>query len=295
MKDNDLKLLVPFMEIKSILTGPRAVSLPFTDYCEPIIEEERPFPEVLQTLIGYGKKAGWKSLEIRGGAQHFADAAPASSFYSHILDLSKGEKSMFPQFRDSTRRNIQKAVKGGIRITFNDTSESIAEFYRLNCLTRKKHGLPPQPRFFFKKIYEHILAPGRGSVALADYNGATVAAALYVHFGKKAMYKYGASDSAYQHLRPNNLIMWEAIRRYSAEGYDSFCFGRTEPENKGLLQFKSGWGAQERMINYYKYSMKKNAFLREPAMTTGMHTRILRLLPVPCLRVAGSLLYRHIG
>src|SRR3990172_8371413 len=36
--DNGILLsVIPIMEINSIFTGKRAVSLPFTDYCEPII------------------------------------------------------------------------------------------------------------------------------------------------------------------------------------------------------------------------------------------------------------------
>jgi len=34
----------------------------------------------------------------------------------------------------------------------------MGEYYRLHCLTRKRHGLPPQPTGFFQKIQEHIIA-----------------------------------------------------------------------------------------------------------------------------------------
>lgn len=36
LNDNKLLALMPIMEVKSIFTGLRGVSLPFTDYCEPI-------------------------------------------------------------------------------------------------------------------------------------------------------------------------------------------------------------------------------------------------------------------
>ena len=41
VRDNDkLSALVPVMEIDSFLTGKRGVSLPFTDFCEPIIRDD---------------------------------------------------------------------------------------------------------------------------------------------------------------------------------------------------------------------------------------------------------------
>ena len=44
-----------------------------------------------------------------------------------------------------------------------------------------------------------------GFVALASYSNRVVAGAVFFHFGSKAIYKYGASDRNYQHLRANNL------------------------------------------------------------------------------------------
>ncbi len=38
-KKNKLSALIPVMEVKSILTGCRGVSLPFSDYCDPIMTE----------------------------------------------------------------------------------------------------------------------------------------------------------------------------------------------------------------------------------------------------------------
>jgi len=36
-----LSALIPVMEVKSAVTGRRGVSLPFTDYCRPIVSDER--------------------------------------------------------------------------------------------------------------------------------------------------------------------------------------------------------------------------------------------------------------
>ena len=89
----------------------------------------------------------------------------------------------------------------------------------------------------------------------------TVAGAIYFHLGNKAMYKFGASDDAYQHTRANNLVMWEAIRWYAHNGYSSFCFGRSDCDGEGLRQFKNGWGTVERNINYYKYDIAEDKYI----------------------------------
>ena len=287
--------LVPLMEIRSVLTGKRGVSLPFTDYCEPITPAGEDCSGLLDSIIKFGRKAGWKYVEFRPGREltHFT---PASAMhFGHALDISNGESALLSGFRESTQRNIKKADKEGVDVTISHSSESVAEFFRLNCLTRKMHGLPPQPYRFFKKIYEHIISKGHGIVALASAQGKYVAASVYFNFGSQAIYKYGASDRNYQHLRANNKVMWEAIRYYAERGYKSFCFGRTEPDNTGLLQFKRGWGAEEYMINYYKYDLRRNSPVKDISKLHGVQNRIFSGMPIPILKLAGSLLYRHVG
>jgi hypothetical protein len=89
--------------------------------------------------------------------------------------------------------------------------------------------------------------------------------------------------------------MWEAIRHFLKEGFQSLCFGRTEPENQGLIQFKSGWGATEQPINYYRYDLKKGSFVSGSSKVTGSHNKIFRNMPLPILKKVGSILYKHAG
>jgi hypothetical protein len=290
--------MIPCMEIVSVLTGKRAVSLPFTDYCEPILEGEsagEAFHSLLNRLIAFGKEAAWKSIELRSGVS-LPPRIPASRVYfGHTLDVSKNEDETFSVFRDSTKRNIRKATKEGVRVGIFNSREAVGEFYRLNCLTRKEHGLPAQPFRFFEKIYEHVLSKERGFIVLASYGDRNIAGAVYFHFGKRAVYKYGASDKRYQRLRANNLVMWEAIRWISRNGCGSLCFGRTEPDNDGLVQFKRGWSARGRAVAYYKYDMKRASFVGEASGLTEAHKKIFHRMPISLLRITGSILYRHIG
>jgi predicted N-acyltransferase len=289
---------VPCMEIKSILTGERAVSLPFTDYCEPLTADgysEKDFSSVVDALIAYGKQAGWKSVELRCGDRFSRETPRLATYYGHVIDVSKTAGQLLAGLRESTRRNINKAINEGVHVEVSRSMEAVREFYRLNCVTRRDHGIPPQPFRFFEKLHEHVLAKGRGFVALASAQGGCVAGAVFLHFGDKAIYKYGASDKSLQHLRANNLVMWEAIKWCSQNGIRSVSLGRTEPENDGLLQFKRGWGAQELSIPYYKYDMRSGRFVNESVGFLDGHKTIIHRLPIPLLRVAGSVLYRHIG
>ena len=295
INDGKLLVLIPIMEVNSFLTGRRGVSLPFTDYCQPILANGIPIQDLFEPIIENGKKSGWKSLELRSVSELLPSTPPSLTYLGHVLDLSRGEGQVFSNFRESTRRNVKKALREGVKIEIDQSLESVKEFYRLNCLTRKEHGLPPQPFYFFKKIYDHVILKNLGMVFLASLGQENVAGAIYFHFGEKAVFKYGASDKKFQHLRANNLVMWEAIKWYSQNGYKSLCFGRTEPENQGLIQFKSGWGTTEQPIHYYQYDLKKGSFVRGSSKVTGFHNKIFRNMPIPISNKIGSLLYKHVG
>jgi len=283
------------MEINSFLTGKRGVSLPFTDYCDPIIDGNLQFDHLLNEIIFYGKTNGWKYLEVRSKDSLLPSTSLSITYIGHTLNLTDKEDRIFSNFKDTTRRNIKKAIKEGVEIKIENTFESLKDFYKLNCLTRKRHGLPPQPFKFFKKIFEHIISNDMGLIILAIYNRRPIAGAIYFHFGDQAIYKYGASDLKFQHLRPNNLVMWEAIKCYAQKGYKKLCLGRTEPENQGLIQFKSGWGAEEQRINYYRYSFRKELFAPINSKVIGFHNKIFRNLPIPFLIQFGRFFYKYTG
>jgi hypothetical protein len=290
-----LEAIIPFMEIRSPLTGRRGVSLPFTDYSAPIFGGKPNGHDWMSSVIRHGKASGWKYIEIRNPVTVFNSILPFSTFCGHVLDLSGTEESLKAGLRDSTKRNIQKAVKEGVVVAGFTTEGSIREYYKLHCLARKVQGIPPQPIHFFKKIFEHVISRGFGFVTLASYKGKNIAGGIYFHYGGNTIFKYGASDRAYQNLRANNLVMWEAIRLCKRKGHKSLCFGRTEPDNQGLLQYKSGWGAKEKTIRYYRYDLETDSFVSGKSSGHAIYKKIFRLMPLSLLRVAGEILYRHMG
>ena len=282
------------MEIKSFLTGKRAVSLPFTDECHPIAQNPYHFQSLMNNLINNGKQASWKHIEFRGENRFFSGSSALTHHFTHTLALAKDERSIFSLFKSNVKRNIKKARKEALEPVLSNAWSAVCDFYRLNCMTRKDHGLPPQPLTFFRKIYDYIIEPRHGFISLALHQTKPVAGAVFFHHDGKAIYKYGASDRKYQRLRPNNLVMWQAIKWYCRNGYNAFNFGRTEPENQGLLQFKRGWGANEQIINYYKYDIKKNCFQTKGPKIKSSYN-LFKFMPTPILRITGNLLYRHVG
>lgn len=291
--DEKIHTAIPVMEITSHITGKRGVSLPFTDFCEPISNGNS--NEVYKELMNYAKSKNWKSIEFRGGNKFFDNIAPSSFYYHHSLDLTRNINEIYSHFFSSNKRNIKRAIKEGVKVEFTNEPKAVKTFYDLNCLTRKRHGLPPQPYSFFKKVYKYILSDGLGIISLAYFEEKPIAGGVFFHFGKKAIYKFGASEIKYQHLRPNNLIMWETLKYYNSKEFKDFSFGKTEPDNQGLRRFKLAWGSDEEKIFTYKYDLVKESFVPNHDSSRGFYNKIFRIMPVPLLKIIGKTIYRHMG
>lgn len=288
-----LQGLLPIMEVDSWISGRRGIALPFTDDSEPWCSSPGVFRSLIQNAIEIGTARGWKYFECRGG-KNFPDDAPASlAFYGHTIQIIPDEECMFARLDSSVRRAIRKSEKEGVSVEVSQSLEAVREFYALQCKTRKKHGVPPQPFAFFLNVHQHVLAVDKGVIITARRQGRPIAASVYFHFGQHAIYKYGASDESFQHLRGNNLVMWEAIKWCRRKAIKRLDLGRTSVANAGLRKFKLGWRAQEYPIEYWKYDMQSRRFVTDTDRAQGWHNRVFQMMPIALSRAVGALLYRH--
>jgi hypothetical protein len=295
LENGRLKELLPVMEVSSPWTGRRGVSLPFTDFCPVLTTGDGDGAHLHSTAMEKGRERNWRYLECKSDHHEWPGSSPALMFYGHVIDLDRSEQTIFKGFPGATRRNLARAESAGLQITFDTSLESMRTFYSLHSLTRRRHGLPPQAFRFFKNIVQYVLGPGHGFIVTARAGNQPVAAAIYFHQGRRAIFKFGASDHAFQHLRPNNLVMWEAIKRYAADGFKSLHLGRTSPANHGLRRYKLGFGAREERIEHCRYDFRKHAFTAERCPAAETFSRVFRCLPLPVLRLAGRMLYPHLS
>ncbi len=287
--------LLPVMEVNSWLTGRRGISLPFTDECGPLCPDADTFRQLRDQVLDHARNRGWKYWECRGGRTWFGDVPASTSFYGHRLELPAGEAALFSRLESSVRRAVRKAEQGGLTVEFSQELDAVRTFHGLLGKTRQRHGVPVQPFDFFQNIHRHVLSQKLGWVVLARHGQVPVAGAVFFHFSRAAIYKFGASDEGFQHLRANNLVMWSAIKRYAGEGFVSLDFGRTSLDNEGLRRFKLGWGTSENRVEYVRYDPRAGRFVTARDESTGWHNRVFRVLPVFLSQLIGRALYKHIA
>jgi hypothetical protein len=285
---------MPLIQVKSWITGKRGISLPFTDHCAAIAKDSDAAEAMARQAIAHGIRARWKSVEWRGEPDP-QNRSEDNGFWVHRIDLQGPEDELLARCSPSTRRAIHAGQRAGLYVEFSQTAKAIKTFYKLQCITRRRHGLPPQPFRFFRSVHHHVIEQGHGWVALARKDGEAIAGAVFFGFGSTIYYKFGASNHRHHQLRANNLVMWEAICRFSREGFATLDLGRTSLVHSGLRHYKLGWGASEKLLHSTKFDFRTYAFVSAKDLTLGWHNRIFKLMPIPVARLISRFIYRHIA
>lgn len=295
IKQSQLAVLMPFMETHNILAVKRGVSLPFTDQCVPYAPNKESLKGAIEEAFEYGLKNKWSYTEWRDGSYFPEVISPWEKYYIHDIDLTKTEAKLFADLRGNNRRNIKKAGREGVIIKIDQSFESVKKFYRLNLMTRRRHGFPAQPFAFFNNVLEHIISKGYGIVVSAYHAETMIASSIFFNFGQSAIYKYSASKPEYHFLRPNNLIMWEAIKWYKRQGITTLSLARTEFQNQGLLRYKRAWGARESVLKYYRYDIGRKSYLQKRPGNTDLYRDLFARTPTSILRIIAHFFYRYVG
>lgn len=288
--------VLPLMEPRSWVTGFRGVTLPFTDECQALYTDPEGFRFLFAQALALGKRRGWKYYELRGAPADAGEFPSSLSFYGHHLELHSDPSALFSEVDSAVRRAVRKAENGGVAVQFSRDLAGIRTFYELLCRTRRRHGLPPQSFEFFANIHRHVLQPGHGDVIIARLGEQPVAGAVFFHFGRTVLYKFAASDEAFQHVRGNNSVLWSAIQHYAGQGFTRLDFGRTSLANEGLRRFKLSWRSQERRIDYLRYAFALTQFTTSSDQSVaGWHNAVFRAIPSGLSRLIGAALYKHLG
>jgi lipid II:glycine glycyltransferase (peptidoglycan interpeptide bridge formation enzyme) len=131
-------------------------------------------------------------------------------------------------------------------------------------------------------------------IRLARKGGVPIAAILTLRHRGTVVYKYGCSDDRFHHLAGMPFLFWKLIEESKSQGSEQIDFGRTESENKGLIEFKDRLGTTRRMISYRRYPHDhgtKQLQLSERSVVRNLFASLPRVLTSGL----GSLVYRHIG
>jgi hypothetical protein len=294
----ELKNGLVFCRINSWLTGPRLVSLPFSDHCEPLcdLEDLNFLIRYLQTTVEHEI---WRYLEVRqvnanvGQMNGAKNLRPTAVYCLHVLDLRPSLDEVLRRLdKDSVQRRIRRAELAGISERCGRSEDLLKEFYDLFVITRGRHRLPPAPYAWFRNLIQCLGQTLEIRVAYRDRT--PISAILTLRFKDVVYYKYGGSVARFNKFGATPWLLWRAIASGKSNGATELDMGRTEKDNIGLLTFKNHWDPEPRQLVYWR-------FPDTPSLNSihgwklRMAKHVFSSIPDGLRVMAGKLIYRHIG
>ncbi|MBK9948884.1 MAG: peptidoglycan bridge formation glycyltransferase FemA/FemB family protein [Nitrospira sp.] len=285
-----------FCVVRSWLTRDRLVSLPFTDHCEPLVQNI----EQLQTLYAHlerlrkvqrGTYAEIRTSEAILGIEKMFQEYKV--YLWHRLDLRPSLDILYEGFHKSCiRGRIRHAERQGLTYYEGRSESLIRSFYELVVLTRSRKHLPTQPFEWFQRL---VTSMGKDiCIRMAFKRDQAVAGILTMNHGRTVYYKYGGSDACFHHLGATPMLFWQAIQAAKLAGMEALDFGRSDVEDQGLIMFKERWGAQSVRLTLWRSPVDKLSLSFE-RMKTRLAKTVCSYVPYKMLVLAGRLMYRHIG
>jgi CelD/BcsL family acetyltransferase involved in cellulose biosynthesis len=295
-RDGRVKAGLAWCQVSDFL-GTRVVSLPFTDFCDPIATT----PEEAKTLAGIIAGKGYPWL-LRSRARNLPEVpfhvAATSHFKSATIDVTPIEAELRARVSSMAQRGVRKAERDGVQIVTATTEAELREWYLLHLrLRREKHHLLAQPYSFFQQIWRSFIEQNEGFLLLSKLGDKIIGGTLFLLWQDGCYYKFNASDSAHLALRPNNLVMWRGMLEAKARGCRFLDLGRSKAQQEGLLAFKRSFGAVEEdmyALTYQPFPGDDSGGREAKALLSELtHLLVQSDVPEAVTEKAGSLLYRY--
>jgi CelD/BcsL family acetyltransferase involved in cellulose biosynthesis len=298
-EDGAIRAGLPLALVGGGIRRARLAALPFSDECAPVAaagSEDQLDAELPAALSDLASRLGL-AVEVRGPVGGPVRSQVVDRYHQHDVALEADVDAVIQRFgrRSQILRGVRKAEKSGLTVERCTDVGALEDFYRLHVATRRRQGVPTQPKSFILGFAD-LFDRGLGFVMTVREGDQTIAAAVFLAFNGTLTYKYGASDPAALGKRPNNLLFLEAIRGGCAAGMHTLDMGRTDVGHETLREFKLSWGAQERVLEYHELSdAPRRDDVPQSAGLARHVAPVIRRSPPIVGRMIGEALYRYAG
>jgi Acetyltransferase (GNAT) domain len=169
----------------------------------------------------------------------------SDSTLTYEMDLSQDESAIFGRMSSACRRAIRKAEKVGVRVERTTDPEFAEEYYaQLKRVFARQSLVPTYGIERVRDLIDCLEPTGRLLLVRAlSPDGRPIATGMFPAFNGTAYFWGGASLREDQILRPNEAIMWYAIRYWHTRGMSKLDLG-------GAGEYKRRYGPRELRVPF---------------------------------------------
>lgn len=156
-----------------------------------------------------------------------------------VRDLEPTEDQIWMDFDHKVRKNVKKAIRGGLTVEVDTEGKRLDDFLRIYTGTMNRRGAGRQYYFsrrFFEDLCQNL---SRQFVFFHALQGAEVVSSELVLLSQTSAYSFlgGTRQSAFD-LRPNDLLKHEIIIWCKRQRKRRFVLGGGHEEGDGIYRYK---------------------------------------------------------
>ena len=243
---------IPFCRIED-LSGKRLSTLPFSDYCDPLVSDMGQWQLLLDQLLPEHCPILLRCVHNTVPLSDRRFTVVKRAMW-HMTDLQADVDDLWNQIHPSARRATKKAERDGVVVKIAESEDTLRAFFEMYLRLRKhKYGLIAQPYAFFHNIWRQFVEQQKGVLLAAYFEGELIAGIFFLEWKDSFCYKFNASEPQHLAHRPNNLLIWEGIKYAQAAGYKHLDFGLSDLDQEGLLRYKRQFATDEKTISFLQY------------------------------------------
>jgi FemAB-related protein (PEP-CTERM system-associated) len=285
----------PLVQLKSVMFGNIACSLPFVNFGGPAAESDAVEQRLLEAAADVADEWRVDYLEIRS-QRNLGDRYPSSEHkVSMTVDLDANPDNIWNAYKAKVgpRQDIRKGYKNGFTAKFGGL-DLIEPFYQVLSESWRDLGTPIYKKAYLETVLATFPAETRVCVVSAA-DGTPAAAALCGHHRDVVEGMWLGTRAQFRRDMVGYVLYWELIKDACERGFTRFHLGRSTVQSGGE-QFKKKWNAHAVQL-YWQYMLRG----RDAVPTLNVANPKYRLaieawrkLPVPVTQVIGPLIARSI-
>jgi len=165
---------------------------------------------------------------------------PEFHSYNIAVDISPALDDLWHSFEQKVRKNVNKANRHSLSVSFVKSGERIDEFLDIYDSTMDRRNAGKRycyERSFFEKL--HNTLPENFCYAFVESNGKVVSSELILLGASGIMHSFlgGTKQDAFE-MRPNDFLKYKAIEWGKVNNFHTYLMGGGPTPQDGVYKYK---------------------------------------------------------
>lgn len=244
---------IPLFLIKKPILGEKLISIPHCGGHNMFLSNDKELHQQLYDFVArVAQQRKVRYLELRSTEDIQISALEARQPVIFPIVPLLDPKENLARMSENHRRSIRRSAKENVFVYSAHEYEELRAFYHIMADQSQRFGSPMFPFKYFDALWKEFKPGGNLELLLIKYNDRIIGGGIFFIYKGKIMYKYGACEAPFLHVRPFHAMLWWAIQLGIERGLTEMDLGAASVGDQGLLRFKRHWGA-DMQLAYFHY------------------------------------------